>query len=64
MPLYCPTDEIARRYSEWLAKQESGFWHFLRMKRSVDYDQPLVLDAFLEEMVKRNTSIPLFEVVE
>ena len=63
MPLYCSTDEIARRYSEWLAKQESGFWHFLRMELSVDYDQPLVLDAFLEEMVKRNTSIPLFEVV-
>ena len=61
MPLYCSTNEIARRYSEWLANQESGFWHFLRMKRSVFYDQPLVLDAFLEKAVNSNTSIPLFE---
>ena len=60
MPLYCSSSEIASRYSEWLSRQEDGFWDFVKMKRS-EFDFKIELDEFLNEVIRKNETISLFE---
>jgi len=60
MPLYCSSNEIASRYSEWLGRQENSFWEFIKMRKS-EFDFKIKLDEFINEVIRTNKTISLFE---